>query len=219
MSNTRNNIDDWLATAYKGNLLAESQLRLLCDKAKDILSEESNIQPVRAPVTICGDMHGQFWDLLELFKYGGELPETRYVFMGDFVDRGFNSVETFQLLMCLKVKYPGSITLLRGNHESRQISSAYGFYDEIMKKYGNSNPWKFCNEVFDYLPMGALVEGKIFCVHGGLSPDLKTIDQMRMIDRNMEIPHGGPFCDMMWSDPDDIETWAMSPRGAGWLFG
>ena len=92
---------------------------MLCEKLKEILIEESNVQPVQAPVTICGDIHGQFHDLLELFKKGGEIPNTRYIFMGDFVDRGFNSVETFQLLMCLKLKYPGHITLLRGNHESR----------------------------------------------------------------------------------------------------
>ena len=95
----------------------------------------------------------------------------------------------------------------------------YGFYDETIRKYGNANPWKYCTEVFDYLGIGAVVEGKVFCIHGGLSPEIKTIDQVRLIDRRMEIPHEGPFCDLMWSDPEDIETWAMSPRGAGWLFG
>jgi len=139
--------------------------------------------------------------------------------MGDFVDRGFNSVETFQLLLCLKLKYPAHITLLRGNHETRQITSVYGFYDETVRKYGNANPWKYCTEVFDYLCIGAVVEGKVFCIHGGLSPEIKTFDQARMINRKIEIPHEGPFCDLMWSDPEDIETWAMSPRGAGWLFG
>lgn len=139
--------------------------------------------------------------------------------MGDFVDRGYNSVETFQLLLCLKLKYPAHITLLRGNHETRQITTVYGFYDETIRKYGNANPWKYCTEVFDYLGIGAIVEGKIFCIHGGLSPDIKTLDQIRLIERRMEIPHEGAFCDLMWSDPEDIETWAMSPRGAGWLFG
>lgn len=172
-----------------------------------------------APVTICGDIHGQFHDLLELFQKGGDIPNTNYVFMGDFVDRGYNSVETFQLLMCLKIKYPGCITLLRGNHETRQITTVYGFYDETIRKYGNANPWKYCTEVFDYLGIGAIVEGKIFCIHGGLSPDIKSLDQIRLIERRMEIPHEGAFCDLMWSDPEDIETWALSPRGAGWLFG
>jgi serine/threonine-protein phosphatase 6 catalytic subunit len=123
------------------------------------------------------------------------------------------------LLLCLKLKYPAHITLLRGNHETRQITTVYGFYDETIRKYGNANPWKYCTEVFDYLGIGAIVEGKIFCIHGGLSPDIKTIDQIRLIERRMEIPHEGPFCDLMWSDPEEIETWAMSPRGAGWLFG
>ena len=212
-------VDNWLETVKNGTILPERELRILCEKVKEILIEESNVQPVKAPVTICGDIHGQFHDLLELFNKGGEIPNTRYIFMGDFVDRGFNSVETFQLLLCIKLKYPSHITLLRGNHETRQITTVYGFYDETIRKYGNANPWKYCTEVFDYLGIGAVVEGKIFCIHGGLSPEIKTIDQVRLIDRRMEIPHEGPFCDLMWSDPEDIETWAMSPRGAGWLFG
>lgn len=170
-------------------------------------------------MTICGDIHGQFFDLLELFRTGGELPDTNYIFIGDFVDRGYNSVETFELLLCLKLKYPDKITLLRGNHESRQICSVYGFYDEILRKYGNANPWKYCTELFDYLTIAALVDGKILCIHGGLSPDIRTLDQIRTIDRKVEIPHEGPFCDLMWSDPEDIETWQISPRGAGWIFG
>lgn len=91
--------------------------------------------------------------------------------------------------------------------------------DEITHKYGNSNPWNYCMEVFDLLPIGALIDNKILCIHGGLSPDIRTIDQIRTIERNIEIPHEGSFCDLMWSDPDDIDTWVMSNRGAGWLFG
>ena len=212
-------VDQWLATVKSGGILPERDLRLLCEKIKEILIEESNVQPVSAPVTICGDIHGQFHDLLALFEKGGEIPDTRYVFMGDFVDRGFNSVETFQLLLCLKLKYPNCITLLRGNHETRGVTSVYGFYEETMRKYGNANPWKYCTEVFDYLGIGAVIEGKIFCIHGGLSPQIKTLDQIRLIDRRMEVPHEGPFSDLMWSDPEEIETWAVSPRGAGYLFG
>lgn len=127
-------------------------------------------------MTVCGDLHGQFYDLLELFKKGGEVPHTNYIFIGDFVDRGFNSVETIEYLLCLKLKYPGNITLLRGNHECRQITSTYGFYDEVLKKYGNVNPWKYCCDLFDYLTIGAIIEGTVLCIHGGLSPDIKTID-------------------------------------------
>jgi hypothetical protein len=157
-------------------VLPERDLRLLCEKIKELLVEESNVQPVSAPVTICGDIHGQFYDLLELFNKGGQLPDTSYVFMGDYVDRGYHSLETFQYLMCLKLKHPDRITLLRGNHESRQICTAYGFYDETIRKYGNTNAWKYCNDVFDHLGIAAVVEGRIFCVHAGLSPDIKTLD-------------------------------------------
>ena len=111
---------------------------------------------------------------MELFRTGGEIPNSRYVFLGDYVDRGYNSVETLELLLCLKIKYPGHITLLRGNHESRQISLSYGFYEEIMRKYGNTNPWRYFTEVFDYFSIAAIIEGKIFCIHGGLSPYIST---------------------------------------------
>eukprot|EP00640_Fibrocapsa_japonica_P004899 CAMPEP_0113951050 /NCGR_PEP_ID=MMETSP1339-20121228/84092_1 /TAXON_ID=94617 /ORGANISM="Fibrocapsa japonica" /LENGTH=135 /DNA_ID=CAMNT_0000959161 /DNA_START=66 /DNA_END=470 /DNA_ORIENTATION=- /assembly_acc=CAM_ASM_000762 len=134
-------LDEWIETLRKGECLEEHDLKKLCNMVKDILVEESNVQPVKSPVTVCGDIHGQFFDLLELFKTGGEVPGTSYIFMGDYVDRGHNSVETFQLLMCLKARYPDSMTLLRGNHESRQITQVYGFYEECVRKYGNANPW------------------------------------------------------------------------------
>ena len=211
--------DKWLETIKQCKCINERELKILCDKVKEILMEESNVQPVSAPVIICGDIHGQFYDLMELFRTGGEIPNSRYVFMGDYVDRGFNSVETVELLLCLKLKYPGHITLLRGNHESRQICYSYGFYEEITRKYGNSNPWKYFNDIFDYLPIGAIVEGKIFCIHGGLSPLISTIDQIRLLNRRQEIPHEGAFFDLMWSDPDDSESWIVSLRGAGYIFG
>lgn len=117
------------------------------------------------------------------------------------------------------MKYPDQITLIRGNHESRQITKSYGFYDEIDRKYGNTNVWLFCVDLFDYLPLAALIDGSIFCVHGGLSPEIRTIEQVRTINRKIEIPPEGPFCDLIWSDPDDIETWLTNPRGAGYIFG
>lgn len=212
-------LDGWIAKVRTCEYLPENDLKQLCQMVKDLLVEESNVQPVQAPVTVCGDIHGQFYDLLELFKVGEEVPATSYVFMGDFVDRGYNSVETFTFLMLLKARYPANITLLRGNHESRQITQVYGFYEECQRKYGNANAWKYCTEVFDYLNVAAVIDGRVLCVHGGLSPDIITLDQMRLIDRKQEIPHEGSFCDLMWSDPEDIEDWSVSPRGAGWLFG
>ncbi|KAF5286192.1 hypothetical protein FQA39_LY16362 [Lamprigera yunnana] len=168
---------------------------------------------------VCGDIHGQFYDLKELFKVGGDVPETNYLFMGDFVDRGFYSVETFLLLLALKVRYPDRITLIRGNHESRQITQVYGFYDECLRKYGSITVWRYCTEIFDYLSLSAIIDGKIFCVHGGLSPSIQTLDQIRTIDRKQEVPHDGPMCDLLWSDPEDTQGWGVSPRGAGYLFG
>lgn len=114
---------------------------------------------------------GQFHDLIELFKIGGRLPDTNYLFMGDYVDRGFYSVETVTLLVALKCRYPHRLTILRGNHESRQVTQLYGFYDECVRKYGSANVWKTFTDLFDYLPLTALVENKIFCLHGGISCD------------------------------------------------
>ncbi|KAK7726856.1 sporulation-induced protein [Diaporthe eres] len=297
-------LDEWLEEAKQCHYLPESVMKQLCEMVKEVLMEESNIQPVVTPVTICGDIHGQFYDLLELFRVAGGMPgetnvqapqtattvitsedieppteitnpklrkkikqskasgdeggeaggdvvdeeantssesvarpdssgsgsgaaatgpsqsaDTRFVFLGDFVDRGYFSLETFTLLMCLKAKYPDRIVLVRGNHESRQITQVYGFYEECQTKYGNASVWKACCQVFDFLVLAAIVDGTVLCVHGGLSPEIRTIDQIRVVARAQEIPHEGAFCDLVWSDPEDIDTWAVSPRGAGWLFG
>lgn len=212
-------IDEYIKTVSKCKFLPEAQFKVLCDYVVELLSEESNVHPVQAPVTICGDIHGQFYDLMELFNEGGHLPHTSYVFMGDYVDRGYYSLETLTILLCLKARYPNRITLLRGNHESRQITKVYGFYDECLAKYGTMTPWKYCAKVFDMLTIAAIINGRVLCVHGGLSPDINTLDQIRTIHRNQEIPHEGAFCDLMWSDPEDIDTWTVSPRGAGWYFG
>jgi len=182
--------------------------------------EEENVHHVPIPATVVGDIHGQFYDLLELFDVGGQVPTVNYVFMGDFVDRGYYSVETFLLLLALKVRYPKRVTLIRGNHESRQITQVYGFYDECLKKYGTTNVWKACVDVFDCLCLSAVVDNSVLCVHGGLSPSLDTLDQIQDLQRFQEPPHEGPMCDLMWSDPDDdIQGWGISARGAGYVFG
>ena len=178
-------------------------------------------------------------DLSELFRIGGNSPDTNYLFMGDYVDRGYYSVETVTLLVAMKVRYRDRVTILRGNHESRQITQVYGFYDECLRKYGNANVWKCFTDLFDYLPLTALIENsvsapagthlarqamlmacsQIFCLHGGLSPSIDTLDHIRSVDRIQEVPHEGPMCDLLWSDPDDRCGWGISPRGAGYTFG
>lgn len=213
-------LDRQIATLKRCEIIKESEVKALCNKAREILVEEANVERVYAPVTVCGDIHGQFYDLMELFKAGGDVPDTNYLFMGDFVDRGFYSVETFLLLLALKVRYPDRIILIRGNHESRQITQVYGFYDECLRKYGSVNVWRYCTEIFDYLALAAVIEDEVFCVHGGLSPSINTLDQIRKINRKQEVPHDGAMCDLLWSDPDpEIDGWGLSPRGAGYLFG
>ncbi|KAL8439580.1 hypothetical protein Efla_003793 [Eimeria flavescens] len=204
--------------------IPEREVKALCAKAKEILVEESNVERVDVPVTICGDIHGQFYDLLELFRVGNFLPETNYLFLGDFVDRGYFSVETFLLLLALKVRYPDRITLIRGNHESRQITQVYGFYDECLRKYGSSSVWRYCTEVFDYLALAAVIDDQLFALHGGLSPAISDVDEIRSIDRKQEVPHEGPMCDLLWRfavrlSAAEMKGWGYSPRGAGYLFG
>ncbi|XP_073109868.1 serine/threonine-protein phosphatase PP2A catalytic subunit isoform X3 [Elaeis guineensis] len=245
-ANSHGNVEEQISQLMQCKPLSEQEVRVLCDKAKEILIEESNVQPVKSPVTICGDIHGQFHDLAELFRIGGKCPDTNYLFMGDYVDRGYYSVETVTglqeikslnkgdfelfgvggesiqaktLLVALKVRYPQRITILRGNHESRQITQVYGFYDECLRKYGNANVWKTFTDLFDYFPLTALVESEIFCLHGGLSPHVDTLDGIRNFDRVQEVPHEGAMCDLLWSDPDDRCGWGISPRGAGYTFG
>ena len=212
-------IDRQIATIRDGKLITEAQVIRLCDMCRELFIEEGNIEQVSSPVTLCGDIHGQFYDLLELFRNGGDVPSTNYIFMGDFVDRGYHSVESLLLLLLLKVRYPDRITLIRGNHESRQITQVYGFYDECYRKYGSVNVWRCCTELFDYLPLVAVVDGDVFCVHGGLSPSIETLDDIRTLDRKQEVPHEGAMSDLLWSDPEDVEEWGISSRGAGYIFG
>jgi serine/threonine-protein phosphatase 4 catalytic subunit len=199
----------------------EHEVKLLCAKAAMIIASEENVLSLSSPITLCGDLHGQFYDVLELFRVGGDVPQSSYLFMGDYVDRGSHSIETFLLLLALKVHYPVRIRMVHAIHESRHLTQVYGFYDECYRKYGSRNVWRYCCDVFDVLPLGAMLDGCVFAIHGGLSPSLSTIDQIRTtVNRFQEIPQEGPFCDLLWSDPEEgISGFAVSNRGAGYLFG
>ena len=212
-------LEGWIQKLLKCQYLTENEVLLLCEKAKELLTSESNVQPVRAPVTVCGDIHGQFHDLMELFKIAGQPPDVNFLFLGDYVDRGYYSVECVCLLLAFKLRYSDRVTLLRGNHETRAITQVYGFYDECFRKYGNANIWKNLTDVFDFLPLACVIQNQMFCLHGGLSPKLNNLDSMRQLDRLQEVPHEGPMCDLLWSDPDDITGWGPSSRGAGFTFG
>ena len=212
--------DKYLEKLFKGELITENEVKDLSEKLIEILDKEPNIQKIDSPITVCGDVHGQYYDLKKLFETGGDCPDTKYLFMGDYVDRGYHCLETVLLLFALKLRFPDKIYLLRGNHESRQITQVYGFYDESIRKYKSFNVWKYCTEVFDYLGIGAIIDQKIFCIHGGISPFVNNMDDIKKMERRQEIPHEGAMCDLLWSDPDpQASDWKPSPRGAGHVFG
>jgi len=165
----RSDLDRQIAQLQRCELLSEVEIKILCGRARELLLEEGNVQRVDSPVVVCGDIHGQFYDLKELFRVAGQVPDRNYLFLGDFVDRGYFSLETFLLLLALKVRYPERIALVRGNHESRQITQVYGFYDECIRKFGSAIIWQCCSDVFDYLSLAAIIDGSVFCVHGGLA--------------------------------------------------
>jgi serine/threonine-protein phosphatase PP1 catalytic subunit len=158
-------------------------------------------------------------DLLRLFEYGGFPPEANYLFLGDYVDRGPQGLECICLLLAYKIKYPENFFMLRGNHECSSINRIYGFYDECKRRY-SLKLWKAFNMVFNCLPIAAIVDDKIFCIHGGLSPDLNSMEQIRRILRPTDVPDTGLLCDVLWADPDpNIRGWAESDRGVSFTFG
>lgn len=124
---------------------------------------------LEAPIKICGDVHGQYSDLLRLFEYGGYPPDANYLFLGDYVDRGKHSIETICLLMAYKIKFEENFFMLRGNHECSSINRLYGFYDECKRRY-SIKLWKTFIDVFNCFPVAAIIDEKILCMHGGLSP-------------------------------------------------
>ena len=166
-----------------------------------------------------GDLHGQYFDLLRLFEYGGFPPDSNYLFLGDYVDRGKQSLECICLLLAYKIKYPENFFLLRGNHECASINRIYGFYDECKRRY-SIKLWKTFTDCFNCLPVSAIVDEKILCMHGGLSPDLQRLDQISRIMRPTDVPDSGLLCDLLWSDPDkDVSGWGENDRGVSYTFG
>jgi len=200
-------------------VLPERQITLLCHTARDIFIQQPILLELEAPIKIVGDVHGQYYDLLRLFEYGGFPPEANYLFLGDYVDRGKQSLETVCLLLAYKVKFPENFFLLRGNHECASINRIYGFYDECKRRY-SIKLWKTFTEAFNTLPVSAIVDEKILCMHGGLSPELKSFEQVRRIMRPTDVPDSGLLCDLLWSDPDkDISGWGENDRGVSYTFG
>eukprot|EP01017_Pseudomicrothorax_dubius_P027971 TRINITY_DN3281_c0_g1_i7.p1 TRINITY_DN3281_c0_g1~~TRINITY_DN3281_c0_g1_i7.p1 ORF type:complete len:231 (+),score=45.79 TRINITY_DN3281_c0_g1_i7:65-757(+) len=170
--------------------LTENEIRGLCIKSREIFISQPTLIELDPPLKICGDVHGQYYDLLRLFEYGGYPPDANYIFLGDYVDRGKQSLETICLLLAYKIKYPENFFLLRGNHEAASINRIYGFYDECKRRY-NIKLWKTFTDCFNCLPVAALIDDKILCMHGGLSPELSSLDQIRRIMRPTDVPDSG----------------------------
>ena len=199
--------------------LKEEEIKFLIDKSLTIIKEQKMLVELEAPLHVCGDIHGQYYDLLRIFEHCGYPDDYNYLFLGDYVDRGKQSLETVCLLLCYKIKYPDKVTLLRGNHEISVTNRIYGFYDECKRRY-NVKLWKNFTELFNYLPVAALIDDKILCMHGGLSPDLKSIQNIQEISRPTDIPDTGLLCDLLWSDPDKEATdYDENDRGVSVIFG
>ena len=205
-------------TGTKVNL-SEKEIINLCTESRKIFLNQSNLLNLSSPLKICGDIHGQYYDLLRIFEIAGYPPDQNYLFLGDYVDRGKQNIETICLLLSYKILYPEIFFLLRGNHESSSVNKIYGFYDECKRRY-SIKLWKIFGSLFDCLPIAALIENKIFCVHGGLSPDLKKLEQINKIPRPIIVNEEGLLCDLLWSDPEkDFKGWDSNNRGVSYVFG
>ena len=199
--------------------LKEDEIKFLIEKSSQIIKDQKMLVDLEAPLHVCGDIHGQYYDLLRIFEHCGYPGDYNYLFLGDYVDRGKQSLETLCLLLCYKIKYPTKVTLLRGNHESSVTNRIYGFYDECKRRY-NVRIWRSFTDLFNYLPVAALIDEKILCMHGGLSPELKNLQNIENISRPTDIPDSGLLCDLLWSDPDkEVLEYDENDRGVSVIFG
>ncbi|KAG9314342.1 Metallo-dependent phosphatase-like protein [Chiua virens] len=203
----------------KSLCLKNVEIAAICQAARDVFLSQPTLIELSPPVKIVGDVHGQYSDLIRLFEMCGFPPSANYLFLGDYVDRGKQSLETILLLLCYKIKYPENFFLLRGNHECANVTRVYGFYDEC-KRRCNIKTWRTFIDVFNCLPIAAVVASKIFCVHGGLSPSLHSMDDIKRIQRPTDVPDYGLLNDLLWSDPSDTALdWEDNERGVSYCFG
>ncbi|KAL1362707.1 hypothetical protein AAHE18_03G100200 [Arachis hypogaea] len=218
----------WKPPVRRQFFLDCNELADLCDSAERIFSSEPTVLQLRAPIKIFGDLHGQFGDLMRLFdEYGapstaGDIAYIDYLFLGDYVDRGQHSLETITLLLALKVEYPSNVHLIRGNHEAADINALFGFRIECIERMGERDgiwAWHRINRLFNWLPLAALIEKKIICMHGGIGRSINHLEQIQNIQRPITMEAGSiVLMDLLWSDPtenDSVEGLRPNARGPG----
>ena len=191
--------------------IKEDECDYVIDKSYEIFQKEESLLKIKAPLYICGDIHGQYYDLLRVFDILNYPPQSTFLFLGDYVDRGKQSLECLLLLLCLKIQYPDKIFLLRGNHECEALNKIYGFYDECKRRL-SIKCFKKITNLFNMMPISALINENILCMHGGLSKDLQNIEQINKILRPTDIPNEGLLCDLLWSDPNESLTEDFGPN-------
>ena len=198
--------------------IPESYIIQLIDFCMEIFLNEDSILTLNAPITVCGDTHGQFTDTLRIFDISGDPNTKPYLFLGDYVDRGAQSIENIVLLLTLKYLNPKTFYMIRGNHETEEISTVYGFRDECVRRYSFALYAKFMR-LFDAMPFAAIISKTIFCVHGGIPAENVTVKELAEIKRPLEITDTTPVLDLLWSDPGLDDGFIPSPRGVSFIFG
>lgn len=192
----------------------------VCSLAQNIVKHEPNLLDLRGDFTVVGDIHGHVLELLRIFSGFGLPPDTKYLILGDIVDRGDFSVHTATYILTLKCLFPDGVYLLRGNHEFETVNSSNGFKAEITETFGSDGLFEASNSVFSHLPLAARVNGDLLCVHGGLGPQLKTLDQINSIPKPLYTFYGGIADSLVWSDPvPENMFFKESSRGLGYEFG